>query len=117
MGEVFRAHHRTEAFAARAGGDVAIKVLHSQYASRPDIVERFEQEAALGHFSRYLDPMIFHQAMGAMIALVLGFLWTGRRHLGAVARKALWGDPTVDDSDEIVSYRVAVCGVVCGLGV
>ena len=75
-----------------------------------------EQEPALGHFSRYLDPMIFHQAMGAMIALVLGFLWTGRRHLGAVARKALWGDPTVDDSDEIVSYRVAVCGVVCGLG-
>ena len=76
----------------------------------------YQQEAALGHFSRYLDPIIFHQAMGAMIALVLGFLWTGRRHLGAVARKALWGDPRVDDSDEIVSYRVAVYGVLIGLG-
>jgi len=74
------------------------------------------QEAALGHFSRYMDPIIFHRAMGAMIALVLGFLWAGRRHLKDVARKAFWGDPEVDDSDEIMSYRFAVFGVLIGLG-
>ena len=45
MGQVYRGRHRTEAFAERQGGDVAIKVLHAQYASRPEIVERFTREA------------------------------------------------------------------------
>jgi hypothetical protein len=74
------------------------------------------QEAALGHFSRYLDPVILHRAMGAMIALVLGFLWVGRRHLKDVARKAFLNAPGIDDSDEIISYRFAVFGVLIGLG-
>ena len=45
MGVVYQGRHRSETFASRQGGDVAIKVLHAQYASRPDIVERFEREA------------------------------------------------------------------------
>jgi serine/threonine protein kinase len=48
MGVVYRARHRSETFAARQGGDVAIKVLHPHYAARPDIVERFEREADMG---------------------------------------------------------------------
>jgi serine/threonine protein kinase len=48
MGVVYRGRHRSETFAERQGGDVAIKVLHAQYASRADIVERFEREAELG---------------------------------------------------------------------
>ena len=76
----------------------------------------FEPEAAAGHFSRNLDPIIMHQCMGAMVTLVLGFLWIGRQHLKAVARKAFLGDAAVDDSDEIVSYRVAVFGLLAGLG-
>ena len=43
MGRVYRARHRTAEFADRQGGDVAIKVLHAQYAERADIVERFER--------------------------------------------------------------------------
>ena len=70
------------------------------------------REEALGAFT-YTDPLILHQAMGGMIVLVLGVLWAGRDHLRAVARKAFLGDPTVDDSDEILSYRAAV---FCTLG-
>jgi len=53
-------------------------------------------------------PIIAHQGMGAMIVLVFFSVWSARRHLTAVFRKALVGDPQVDDSDEIMSYRVAV---------
>ena len=48
MGIVYQARHRSESFATRQGGDVALKVLHAHYASRADIVERFEREAELG---------------------------------------------------------------------
>ena len=42
-------------------------------------------------------------------------LWTARRHLGQVWRKACRGDERVDDSGEIFSYRTAVLGLVLGL--
>ena len=72
------------------------------------------REAAMGVYSSYTDPMIIHQAMGGMIVLVLGTLWVGRRHLRAVLHKALRGNPAVDDTDEIVSYRTAVLGAFAG---
>jgi len=48
MGAVFRGRHRTAAIAARQGGDVAIKVMHAQYARNEDFQNRFEREASLG---------------------------------------------------------------------
>jgi len=57
-------------------------------------------------------PVFAHQGMGAMIVLVLLGLWTARGHIRRVARKAFRGDPEVDDSDEILSYRTAVYGLV-----
>ena len=56
------------------------------------------------------EPIVAHQGMGAFIVLVLFGLWTARSHLGDVVRKAFRGDADVDDSDEILSYRVAVFG-------
>ena len=53
-------------------------------------------------------PIIAHQGMGAMIVLVLFGLWVARRHLAAVFRKAFDRAGEADDTDEIVSYRVAV---------
>ena len=53
-------------------------------------------------------PILAHQGMGALVVLVLVGLWVGRRHLADVFRKAFTGDPSVDDSDEILSYRSAV---------
>lgn len=75
------------------------------------------REEAMGAYSQYTEPDIIHQAMGAMIVLVVGTLWIGRAHLKAVLRKALTGDPSVDDSGEILSYRMAVTGSAVGLAV
>ncbi len=63
------------------------------------------------------DPILAHQSMGAMLVLFFGGLWTARRHLKAVFRKAFLGDPLVDDSGEILSYRSAVLILVIGTAV
>ncbi|MDE2813308.1 MAG: hypothetical protein OXM01_09800, partial [Gemmatimonadota bacterium] len=56
-----------------------------------------------------------HEVMGACLIFVGYTLWMGRRHLGAVWRKAWRGDPTVDDSGEMLSYRVAFFGFLVSL--
>ena len=47
-----------------------------------------------------------------MIVLVIFGFWMGRRHLAQVFRKAFLNDASIDDSDEILSYRVAVLGLL-----
>ena len=73
-------------------------------------------------FIRHLDgysqngggPLVCHQSLGALLALVAIGLWVGRRHLRDVLAKAIGLDKRVDDSDEIMSYPVAFWGtVVC----
>ena len=64
------------------------------------------QTQSAGHGVHNL--ILAQQAMGAMLVLFLGGLWSARRHLGGVLRKAFLGDPSVDDSGEILSYRGAV---------
>ena len=59
--------------------------------------------------------ILAHQSIGAMTALVLFGLWIARGHLRTVFRKAFTGDASVDDSDEIMSYRTAVSGMILGL--
>lgn len=58
------------------------------------------------------SPAVSHQAMGAMFVLVLFGLWTARRHLHDVWRRAVWRDPDVDDSHEALPYRVALLGLL-----
>ena len=48
MGAVYRGRHRSDTIAERQGGDVAIKVMHAQYARNRDFITRFEREASLG---------------------------------------------------------------------
>ncbi|MBT5831912.1 MAG: hypothetical protein HOH77_17130 [Candidatus Latescibacteria bacterium] len=55
------------------------------------------------------------QGFGAMLFIVLWGFWTAREHLGNVLRKALGRAPNVDDSGELISYRVAFFGAVGGL--
>ena len=62
-------------------------------------------------------PSLVHQGMGAMIALVIGGFWVGREHLWNVCRKAFGRAPDVDDSDEVLSYRAAVFGLLGSTGV
>ena len=71
----------------------------------------------LSRFANLVGPYMAHQAMGAMIVLVLSGLWMGRGHLRDVFSKALQGDDRIDDSGEVLSYRSAVLGLVVGLAV
>ena len=75
-----------------------------------------EREAAVSVWS-YGLPSVVHQGMGAMIVLVLGGLWVGREHIRNVCRKAFRRAPEVYDSDEILSYRAAVFGLIGSTGV
>ena len=67
----------------------------------------------VGAFGFYADGIFTYQAMGAMAVLVGFGLWKARLHLGQVYRRAFGGDPSVDDSGEMLSYRQAV---LCLLG-
>ena len=58
-----------------------------------------------------------HQMMGALIVLVCYGLWTARPHLRQVFRKAFYGDDTIDDSREILSYRSSVWLFIGGVAV
>lgn len=63
------------------------------------------------------SPVFAHIGIGAFLALVYTGLRVGRLHFAAVWRKAVSGDPTVDDSGELLPYRTAVGGLVVGLTV
>ena len=75
-------------------------------------------ETFIGAFNG-TSPAVSHQAMGAMMILVLFGLWTARRHLLDVWRRAWSNDSDVDDSREAIPYRLAVfallisCVVIC----
>ncbi len=60
------------------------------------------------------QPLLAYQGGGALIAMVLLGLWTGREHLKNVLRKSLGRGRDVDDGDEVMSYRTALCGLVLG---
>ena len=66
-------------------------------------------------YSSPAPPSIAHLALGAMFFLVFSSMWSGRHHLKAVWRKAWQGDDSIDDSEELLSYRVAVFGLLGGL--
>lgn len=48
------------------------------------------------------------QAMGAFTAFTCVGLWMAREHIRLVIRKALRNDPSIDDSNEFMSYRAAL---------
>ncbi len=62
------------------------------------------------------DAAVAWQCTGGMIAFVLWGLWRARRHLRGVFAKALFDSGEVDDSNEMMSYRLAVFGLVAGSG-
>lgn len=60
-------------------------------------------------------PALYAQGAGAAFALTGITLYTARRHLREVLRKAFRRDPAVDDSGEFLSYRTAVFGTIAGV--
>lgn len=59
-------------------------------------------------------PYLEHQGTGAMLVFVAVGLWTARRHLGAVWRRA-WSGQGLDDAGEMLSYRAALSGLLGGI--
>ncbi len=55
------------------------------------------------------------QNFGVLCAYVIFGVWMARTHLKSVFRKAFMGDREVDDSNEIMTYRTAVIGLIVGL--
>ncbi len=62
-------------------------------------------------------PFVQEQSFGAYLALGGFLIWVSREHLGNIMRKVFVGDPNVDDSDEPMSYRMAVWGGLISLAV
>ncbi len=60
------------------------------------------------------SPLFKHLGMGAMVVLVVASFWSARTHLKAVMRKAFLNKQAINDSDEILSYRAAVWGLLLG---
>ncbi len=67
----------------------------------------------------YVDEHQFasKQQIGGFVAFAVVALWTMRRHLRDVLRKAFLGAKDVDDSRECLSYRGAVFGIIAAAGV
>ncbi|NQT20402.1 MAG: hypothetical protein HQ592_11900 [Planctomycetes bacterium] len=57
------------------------------------------------------------QQIGAFVAFAGIALWTMRHHLRDVLRKAFLGAKDVDDSQEAMSYRTAVTGLIVAVAV
>ena len=55
------------------------------------------------------------QTKGAFVVMVFSVFWVARSHLKDVAMKALGRAPTIDDSGEFISYRVAFFGTLGGM--
>ncbi|MDE2734466.1 MAG: hypothetical protein OXI72_08755, partial [Gemmatimonadota bacterium] len=68
-------------------------------------------QATLGPWS---TPVTGHQMIGALIVMVGAGLWVGRHHLAEVWRQAVSKKASVDDADEIMSYRSALLGLLIG---
>lgn len=81
------------------------------------LLERLTNVAAtaMGHEPAGF-PHVQEQSFGSYLALGLFLTYVGREHLGRIFRKALGRAPEVDDSDEPMTYRGALIGLVVGFG-
>jgi len=63
----------------------------------------------LGHVG---EGYMLHQQIGGFLMFAVIVLWTMRRHLKDVFRKAFTGAKDIDDSENGLSYRFAVFGLI-----
>ncbi|MCD6360496.1 MAG: hypothetical protein J7M38_06470 [Armatimonadetes bacterium] len=82
------------------------------------LLQRFANVAAVSTgYEVSSFPFVQEQSFGAYLALGVFLIWVGREQLAAIFRKAFTGDPSVDDSNEPMSYRVAVWGAIISAAV
>jgi serine/threonine protein kinase len=106
----------SEAIAARQGGDVAIKVMHAQFARNETYRARFEQEAALGLKLAHPGIVGVHDLVvdGGHLALVMELV-EGRELDGAVGEVA--GPLAFERAWAIFEPLLAAVGHAHALGV
>jgi len=71
----------------------------------------------LGIYGSSRVPIFAYLGMGAIAAVVLGGIYNAREHLKGVLARALGRRGGADDSDEIISYPVAVWGTVLSVAI
>lgn len=59
-------------------------------------------------------PIFAHIGIGAMITFVIYGFWRSRKNIGKIFRDAFKKNKELDDSEEILSYRTAVIGLIVG---
>jgi hypothetical protein len=62
-------------------------------------------------------PYDRQQSLGAYIGLSLFAIWASRRYFTQIFRKFLGLKTSLDDSTEPMSYRMAVLGIILGMGI
>jgi len=74
------------------------------------------QYIIIAAFSLPVNPWVSasRQVMGGYLVLLGGMLWVSRAHLLSVFKKAFAFNDPVDDSEEPLSYRWAVFGLIFG---
>ncbi len=77
-------------------------------------VERIAGDA-LGLRAMPNFPFVDEQSFGAYIGLFIIAIYTTREHLKKVFRKVWHNDPKIDDSQEPMSYRLMVIGVIMSI--
>jgi len=72
--------------------------------------------AMLGMDVTFDAPFIRQQEFGGTIALVLMLVWSSRGYIKQVWGKVIGSNPSLDDSGEPISYRLAAGGALIGVG-
>jgi hypothetical protein len=118
----FSPNAMTIAFAYFTKSEVLLSlwVFHLITILQVGIMTRFGLEMGASDPYGSYHPAVGWQSFGSLIVFVFWGLWVGRSHLTAVVRKAFVGDDSVDDSEELMSYRTAVflflaCGLFSGV--
>ncbi len=68
----------------------------------------------IGAYGAGGNPIMANMGSGAFISFVFLFLYTARGHLKGVFRKATGRAPEIDDSREMLSYRISFWGFIAG---
>ena len=106
----------TLGFAYFANVDVLFSIwfFHIVYILQRGLMTRFGYTMPGRDSFCSMDAVSSWEGFGALTFMVLWGLWMARGHLAAVVRKALGAADAADDSDEMLSYRTAVFGLVLG---
>ncbi len=69
----------------------------------------------LSRYEAFQSADLVHQGLGAFVVFAIFGLWMARRHLLAVWRKAWDRSDPLDDSNEMLSYRTCLIGLISSL--